>query len=65
MKAKQGEVCLVTEIPKCDFCSDRGPYDFKTRMGPWAHGCNAHWREFRANPGFGVGKAQLWITEES
>lgn len=67
MKAKQGEVCLVSTIPPCNFCADGtpGPYDFKTAFGPWANGCKAHYEQHRAAPGLGVGKAQLWITEES
>jgi hypothetical protein len=62
------EIIAVKHIPKCDFCHDRydipGPYDFKTRMGPWAHGCPQHWLEFRAYPELGQGKGQLWISEK-
>ena len=60
-----GKVVIVTEIPDCNFCADGtpGPYDFATRMGPWANGCEAHWSQHRASPDLGVGKAQLWILE--
>lgn len=59
-----GVVCVVEAIPDCNFCQDGtpGPYDFATRMGPWANGCEAHWKEHRAAPDLGVGKGQLWIT---
>lgn len=61
-----GKVVAVTELPDCNFCADGtpGPYDFATRMGPWANGCERHWLEHRASPDLGVGKAQLWIIEE-
>ncbi len=61
---KPGEVVEVESIPACDFCGDGtpGPYDFRTKLGPWANGCERHWIEMRAEPGLGVGIAQLWIT---
>jgi hypothetical protein len=65
MKTKSGEVVLGAEIPQCNFCSEPGPYDFRTIVGPWANGCEEHWRAYRAEPGLDVGVAQLWITEES
>ncbi len=60
-----GKVVEVTHIPDCDFCSDGtlGPYDFRTKMGPWANGCENHWKEHRAHPLLGVGHGQLWITK--
>lgn len=63
---KKGEICLVGHIPACDFCRDGtpGPYDFKTTMGPWAHGCERHWEKCRAAARLGVGLGQLWITED-
>jgi hypothetical protein len=64
---KPGEVVVVSQIPSCDFCYDErtlGPYDFATRMGPWAHGCEEHWRLYRAAPRLGVGVGQLWITAD-
>jgi hypothetical protein len=59
-----GEVVVVTDIPQCNFCEKPGPYDFKTDAGPWANACEQHWRMYRATPGLGVGKAQLWITAD-
>ena len=61
-----GKVVAVTEIPNCDFCPvpEPGKYDFKTRTGPWAHGCSYHWRMHRQYPTLGVGKAQLWVLRE-
>jgi hypothetical protein len=62
---KSGEVVVVTSIPQCNFeCEKPGPYDFKTIMGPWANGCLEHYQAFRAFPDLGVGKAQIWITED-
>jgi len=59
-----GEIVVVDHIPDCDFCSQPGPYDFKTSQGPWAHGCMPHWLKHRASTGLGVGKGQLWITAD-
>lgn len=68
------EVILVGSIPECDFCRmapddvlgevKPGPYDFKTRMGPWANACEHHYRMYRAFSDLGTGKGQLWVTEE-
>lgn len=61
---------VVDAIPDCDFCRREeekvpGPYDFKTVMGPWAHGCERHWMEFRASETLGTGKGQLWVLRGS
>jgi hypothetical protein len=63
---KRGEVIVVPRVPACDFCQDgtAGPYDFATLMGPWANGCETHWRQYRRSPGLGAGSGQLWITED-
>ena len=63
-----GKVSIVDRIPDCDFCDQEGkrtpgPFDFATRMGPWGHGCEAHYALYRAAEGLGVGKAQLWIKQ--
>jgi hypothetical protein len=58
-----GKVVAVDEIPQCDFCEADGKYDFKTMMGPWAHGCSYHWRMYRQYPTLGVGKAQMWVVQ--
>lgn len=66
LKPERGKVCLVPTIPACNFCEDGtpGPYDFKTKFGPWGHGCEQHWKIYRVSPDLGVGKAQLWITPD-
>jgi hypothetical protein len=62
------EVILVDHIPMCHFCATLtekavpGPYDFKTHMGPWANGCDLHWKCYRAFPELGTGMGQLWVT---
>lgn len=66
---KRDEVVVVPEIPDCYFCGVEGkrvpgPYDFATRMGAWANGCEKHYHSYRAASGLGVGKAQLWITDD-
>lgn len=65
IKPEPGKVCVVSAIPACNFCQDGtpGPYDFATTLGPWANGCEAHWKQYRVGP-LGVGSGQLWITEE-
>lgn len=67
MELKPHEVILVDSIPACDFCydpPDPGPYDFKTKMGPWAHGCKMHYELYRAYTTLGTGKGQLWVTQD-
>lgn len=66
-KPRRGEIVVVPSIPPCDFCAepkDPGIYDFATRMGPWANGCEAHWKLYRASAELGVGTGQLWITDD-
>lgn len=65
MRPEKGKCVVVERIPDCDFCMDGtpGPYDFATKMGPWAHGCDEHWERYRVGP-LGVGSGQLWITKE-
>lgn len=65
-KPEKGKIVVVGSIPACNFCTDGtpGPYDFKTSMGPWANGCEAHWRGYRASTTLGTGMGQLWITED-
>ena len=60
------EVILVSSIPACNFCQDGtpGPYDFKTYMGPWANGCEKHWKQMRASGQLGTGHGQLWVTDD-
>jgi hypothetical protein len=64
-----GKVAIVKHIPMCNFCAPDGvetpgPFDFATRMGQWAHGCENHYKLYRAAEGLGVGKAQLWIERD-
>ncbi|GAJ12055.1 unnamed protein product, partial [marine sediment metagenome] len=46
----------VEKLPKCDFCDEPALYDAKTRMGPWAHMCEEHFKQHglgRLGTGFG------------
>ena len=63
---EKGKIVVVPSIPECNFCQDGtpGPYDFPTVMGPWANGCETHWKEYRASARLGVGTGQFWITED-
>lgn len=63
---EKGKIIVVVSIPACNFCEDGtpGPYDFATRFGPWASGCEDHWKLYRASEHLGVGTGQLWITED-
>jgi hypothetical protein len=57
-----GIVALVDSIPVCDFgCGRPGEFDFATRCGAWAHGCEDHFDEFSATQRLGVGMGQLWV----
>jgi len=54
--------------PDCDFCSLNGRkkpawYDFKTKHGPWANGCEAHYQQHRMFPTLGTGKGQQFIID--
>jgi hypothetical protein len=65
--AKNGTVGFVDSIPKCDFnrrdpehdeCEADALYDFLTKMGSWAYGCEFHWKKYRAHEELGIGKGQ-------
>ena len=58
-----GVLCVVDQIPECNWCESPGPYDFATAQGPWANGCEHHWLIFRASPELGVGKGQFWMVK--
>lgn len=51
----------VPALPKCNFCSQKAGYDFKTLAGPWAYGCEAHYTQFRAYNILGAGRAQQLV----
>jgi hypothetical protein len=59
----------VSKLPKCDFNhADTDPlskraarYDGKTRMGPWAFMCEAHYRQHGV--GLGTGQGQKLMLE--
>lgn len=67
------DVAYVSELPPCDFCSTsdsphvknrKALYDFKTSWGPWANGCEVHWRTNRATPTLGTGWGQKLVVGE-
>lgn len=64
VKPQRGHIVVVPQLPKCDFCIAPATYDFKTRMGPWANGCEAHWHQHAQYWTTGVGMGQRLITDE-
>lgn len=50
-------------MPRCDFCSAKAEYDFKTGMGPWAYGCKDHYWENRHFPNLGTGMGQKLVLD--
>jgi hypothetical protein len=64
IKPRRGFVVVVPHLPICDFCGVTARYDFKTRSGPWAYGCDAHWKEHGSGLGEGIGQ-MLIVPEEA
>lgn len=57
---------VMAVLPRCDFCRQNGQettasYDFKTRQGPWAYGCERHWKQYRAENRLGTGIGQRLV----
>jgi hypothetical protein len=63
LRVQPGLVCVVAEVPVCNFCTADGHFDFATTFGSWANGCLRHYLMHRASTKLGVGSAQLWINE--
>lgn len=53
----------VARLPRCDFCGKEAEYDFKTKMGPWANGCQEDWEQNRYFTGLGLGMGQKLILD--
>lgn len=51
-------IAKVAVLPRCNFCSQSAVYDFKTKTGPWAYGCEEHWEANRFYTGLGLGMGQ-------
>ena len=67
--AKNGTIAYVKEAPLCDFCKQGGVerkalYDFKTSWGPWANGCEVHYRTNRLHTELGIGYGQKFVVGE-
>ena len=62
--SKLKNTVTVAKLPECDFapCEHPATYDFKTKAGPWANGCAAHWKQNRAHKELGVGKGQQLVV---
>jgi hypothetical protein len=65
------DTTAVRKLPACDFCAHEGrgfteaAYDFRTTMGPWANGCEEHWREHRATARLGTGSGQRLVVADT
>lgn len=59
----ENQVILVTELPKCDFCTQKAEYDGKTLSGPWTYMCKTHFKT--EGIGLGLGKGQQLILDTS
>lgn len=70
-KLQMGTEIEVGRLPDCDLgpgsmgfgpdCPNEARYDFKTKMGPWAFGCEKHWRQYRASAKLGTGLGQKLV----
>lgn len=60
-----GLVVALPALPTCDFCPGEAHYDFRTRFGPWAYGCEQHYLDNRAHDELGVGHGQRLIVRQS
>jgi hypothetical protein len=60
----EGQQVRVERLPECDFCRAeegvRRParFDFRTRSGPWANGCQRHFEREAATQVLGTGNGQ-------
>ena len=57
------ERSYLAKLPRCDFCSAKAEYDGKTRDGPWAYMCEAHFR--LRGIGLGVGRGQRLVEDKN
>lgn len=54
---------IVAELPECSFyCNVPATYDFRTKQGPWAYGCEQHWKWNRATDKLGTGNGQRLVV---
>jgi hypothetical protein len=54
----------MKELPVCNWCGRPANYDFRTQAGPWAYGCERHWRVFRLYTELGEGMGQELKLED-
>ena len=60
---RTGTTTTVAALPDCQFCKDKAEYDFRTRYGAWAYGCERDWITYRESPRLGTGMAQHLVVE--
>ena len=57
MAINKGHEIAVEYPQRCDFCDDPATHDGKTRMGPWAWMCDAHFTTHGpGQTGLGIGQ---------
>lgn len=61
--AENGTVAYVAALPKCNFCENEALYDYKTKTGPWAYGCQQHYEWTRLYSKLGLGKGQKLVVK--
>lgn len=63
---KNGTIAYIRILPPCNFPHPmvegqeivKAEYDFKTKVGPWAYGCEEHYIDNRFYDELGIGKGQ-------
>lgn len=66
--ARKGTTTVVEARPPCDLCRLQGKqveaqFDAKTKMGPWAYMCLAHYKVAGIQLGTGFGQ-RLFLAHE-
>ncbi len=54
---------IMSKLPQCQFCEEVARYDFRTKSGQWAYGCDKHYLLHRMHENLGIGQGQLLIRE--
>ena len=59
---KEGEPQILT-TKRCQFCGEDHEvwYDYKTKMGPWAYGCESCYSKTRMFLKLGTGMGQKYV----
>lgn len=58
-----GDTAYIAKPWKCDFCENEAHFDAKTKLGPWAALCDAHFEIYGIALGTGMGQ-RLIVSEK-